>query len=72
MSKTIYVERILHNHEIAGMGIAFTSKKKAADHLRKIENETENVLGFSATDLWLTYEISGVTVQIDFQETELL
>ena len=72
MSKTIYVEQILHNYQLAGTGIAFTSKKKAADHLRAIKSEQRNVRGFSAEELWIVYEISNTVVQINFQETELL
>lgn len=72
MSKTIYVEQILHNFQLAGIGNAFTSKKKAINFLREIKAERDSVNGYSEDELWIVYEINNTVVQINFQETELL
>lgn len=72
MSKIIYVEQILHNFRLEGIGNAFTSKKKAVNFLREIKAEHTSVNGYSEDELWIVYEINGTVVQINFQETELL
>lgn len=72
MSKTIYVEQILHNFRLEGIGNAFTSKKKAINFLREIKADQKTVNGYSEDELWIVYEINGTVVQINFQETELL
>ena len=72
MAKTIYVEQILHDFQLSGVGCAYTSKKKAAEHIRKIKSEQSIIRGFSIEDLWIVYEINNTVIQINFQETDLL
>lgn len=71
--KTIYVENILHDYKLEGIGYAFTSKKKALAFLLELKEEQGyNVRGFSAENLWIVYDSNGTTVQVNFQETNLL